>query len=110
LIDTTPEFKEMKQRICDHFKVKLDPNEKIRKFLFPSINVLFPFFVFHLYFHTSIPTGSYDNGLNNICPTLITMTKPVQTAWVNICKAELAGALYFQLAAIDGEKVLAVCC
>jgi hypothetical protein len=52
LIDTTPEFKEMKQRICDHFKVKLDPNEKIRKFLFPSINVLYPFFVFHLYFHT----------------------------------------------------------
>ena len=33
------------------------------------------------------------------------MTKVVQNALVNTCKAELSGTLHFQLAIADGEKV-----
>jgi len=41
LVDSTAEFKEMKQKICDHFKVKLDPTEKIRKRLEVLLFIIF---------------------------------------------------------------------
>jgi hypothetical protein len=64
-------------------------------------SLFFPRFKFQILFAL---LGSYDNGLNNIAPTLITMTKVVQNAFVQTCKAELSGTLHFQQA-VDGVKV-----
>ena len=56
--------------------------------------------------HNIFLAGSYDNGLNNIAPTLITMKKKLQTALSATCTAELNGELYYQkLVDANGVKV-----
>ena len=50
-------------------------------------------------------TGVYDNGLNNIAPTLITMTADVQEELLKTCNMELASSLHFQLPDENGHKV-----
>ena len=56
--------------------------------------------------HNIFLAGSYDNGLNNIAPTLITMSRKLQTALSATCKAELNGELYYQkLLDANGVKV-----
>jgi hypothetical protein len=44
------------------------------------------------------PTTSeqYDNGINNIVPTLISMNAEVQQALLLTCHCELAGQLLYQ--------------
>ena len=48
----------------------------------------------------------YDNGLNNIVPTLISMTAQVQQALLLTCHSELAGQLLYQKGGQPHETVI----
>jgi hypothetical protein len=102
LIESSTDYKSLKKACAKHFNLDLENKAEASKDYFnlllrSFVNPFMPFFPNHgVPFPLPHTTETYDNGLNNIVPTLISMTAAVQNSLLNVCKLELAGQLKYQ--------------